>query len=57
MSRPVEGLISTRLFRIVRKVIACLIVRRRSTVCQLNVSTKVVGLVVLLWTFATDLEA
>ena len=48
VSRPVGGLISIMLFRILLKVIACLIVRRRSRVCQFSVSTRVVGLVVRL---------
>ena len=39
------------------KVIACLIIRLRSRVCQLSVSTRVVGLVVFLWSFATNLAA
>ena len=44
------------LFRILQKVISCLIIRLRSKVCQLSVSTIwVVGLVVLLWSFATNL--
>ena len=47
VSRPVGGLISIMLFRIlVEGHIACLIVRRRSRVCQFSVCTRVVGLVV-----------
>ena len=41
MSRPVGGLILIMLFRILQKVIACLIIRLRSMVCQLSVSTRV----------------
>ena len=48
VSRPVGGLISIMLFRILQKVLACLIVRRRSRVCQFIVYTRVVGLVVRL---------
>ena len=49
MSRPEGGLILIMLlFRILKNVIACLIIRLRSRVCQLSVSTRLVGLVVLL---------
>ena len=48
MSRPEGGLILIMLFIILKNVIACLIIRLRSSVCQLSVSTRLVGLVVLL---------
>ena len=36
MSRPEGGLILIMLFRILKNVIACLIIRLRSRVCQLK---------------------
>ena len=48
VSRSEGGLILIMLFRILKNVIACLIIRLRSRVCQLTVSTRLVGLVVLL---------
>ena len=47
MSRPEGGLILIMLFRILKNVIACLIIRLRSRVCQLSVSTRLVGSIVL----------
>ena len=57
VSRPAGGLLLIMLFRILQKVIACLIIRLPSRVCQISVCTRVVGLIVLLWSFATNLAA
>ena len=43
MSRPEGGLILIMLFRILKNVIACLIIRLRSRVCQLSVSTRLLS--------------
>ena len=48
VSRPEGGLILIMLFRILKNVIACLIIRLRSRVCELSVSVRFVGLVGLL---------